>query len=79
MIEIREMLRAWLAGKGQRSVARQAGVDRKTVVRYVNAALEAGLVRDGGEEQLTDELIGQVVAAVRPDAPERSWRWRGNP
>jgi transposase len=67
VIEVREILRAWLAGKGQRSVARQAGVDRKTVVRYVEAAVAAGLARDGGEEQLTDELIGQVVAAVRPD------------
>ena len=69
VIEVREILRAWLLGKGQRSVARQAGVDRKTVVRYVDAALEAGLVRDGGQEQLTDELIGQVVAALRPDRP----------
>jgi len=67
VIEVREVLRAWLAGKGQRSVARQAGVDRKTVVRYVEAAVAAGLARDGGEEQLTDELIGQVIAAVRPD------------
>lgn len=67
VIEVREILRAWLAGKGQRSVASQAGVDRKTVVRYVDAAVAAGLVRDSGEAQLTDELIGQVVAAVRPD------------
>ena len=28
-----------------------------------------GLDRDGGEEQLTDELIGQVVVAVRSDRP----------
>jgi transposase len=69
VIEVREILRAWLAGKGQRSVARQAGVDRKTVVRYVDAAAAVGLARDGGEAQLTDELIGQVVAAVRPDRP----------
>jgi len=68
-IEVREILRAWLAGKGQRSAARQAGVNRKTVVRYVQAAVAVGLARDGGEEQLTDELIGQVVAAVRPDRP----------
>ena len=32
VIEVRGILRAWLAGKGQRSTARQAGVDRKTVV-----------------------------------------------
>jgi transposase len=62
--EIREVLRAWLAGLGLRRVAERAGVDRKTARRYVQAAEEAGLVRDGGEAQLSDELIGQVVQAV---------------
>jgi hypothetical protein len=66
VIEIREVLRAWLAGKGLRKVAGQSGVDRKTARSYVNVALAAGLVRDGGEGQLTDELVGLVVAAVRP-------------
>ena len=33
--EIREVLRAWLAGAGLRRVAEQAGVDRKTARRYV--------------------------------------------
>ena len=35
VIEIREVLRAWLAGKSERAVAAQAGVDRKTSRRYV--------------------------------------------
>jgi len=70
VIEIREVLRAWLAGKGLRKVAGQAGVDRKTARSYVNAAVTAGLDRDGGEEQLTDELVGLVVAAVRPARPQ---------
>ena len=47
-------------------MAAQAGVDRKTSRRYVEAAVAAGLSRGGGEEQLTDELIGQVVSVVRP-------------
>src|SRR3981189_2484578 len=70
VIEIREVLRAWLAGKGLRKVAEQAGVGRKTVRSYVKAGLGAGLVRDCGEGQLTDELVGQVVAAVRPARPQ---------
>jgi hypothetical protein len=69
VIEVREALRAWLAGAGYRRVARQAGMDRKTARRYVNAAVAAGLDRDGGVEQRCDELIGQVVAAVRPERP----------
>jgi transposase len=70
VIEVREALRAWLAGKSERAVARQAGVDRKTGKRYVTAAVAAGLLRDGGEGQLTDELIGQVVSVVRPVRPD---------
>jgi hypothetical protein len=70
VIEVREILRAWMSGLGTRRVAALAGVDRKTVRRYVDAAEAAGVVRDCGVEQLTDELIGQVVAAVRPDRPQ---------
>jgi transposase len=70
VIEVREALRAWLAGKSERAVAAQAGVDRKTSKRYVMAAVAAGLSREGGEEQLTDELIGQVVSVVRPVRPD---------
>jgi transposase len=44
-------------------------VDRKTARRYVEAAQRAGLVRDGGEGRLTDEMVGQVVAAARPVRP----------
>ncbi len=63
--EIREVLRAWLAGAGLRRVAEQAGVDRKTARRYVQAAAEAGLARDGGVAQLSDELVGQVFAVAQ--------------
>ncbi len=64
--EIREVLCCWLAGDGLRTAAERAGVDRKTARRYVEAAEVAGLLRGGGEGQLSDELIGAVVAAVRP-------------
>jgi transposase len=67
--EIREALRAWLDGAGLRKVAERAGVDRKTARRYVEAAVSAGLARDGGRGQLTDELLGQVAGAVRPVRP----------
>ena len=66
VIEVLEVLRCWLSGVGLRTVAERAGVDRKTARRYVEAAQAAGLVRDGGPGQLTDELIGAVVSAVRP-------------
>jgi transposase len=67
--EIREVLRAWLAGAGLRTAAERAGVDRKTARRYVQAAVAAGLARDGGEAQLGDELVGLVAQTVRPARP----------
>ncbi len=47
--EIKEILRLWLRGEGFRSVARLARVDRKTVRRYVAAAVACGLDLAGGE------------------------------
>jgi hypothetical protein len=38
VFEVREVLRLWLGGHGLRRVERLAGVDRKTVRRYVAAA-----------------------------------------
>jgi transposase len=66
VFEVREVLRLWLRGEGIRSTERLVGVDRKTVRRYVAAAVELGLVLDSGEGQLGDEFVGSVVEAVRP-------------
>jgi hypothetical protein len=68
--EIREVLRLWVRGEGLRSIERLAGMDRKTVRRYVSAAVDAGLERDGGEEQLDDVLLASVCERVRPHRPE---------
>jgi transposase len=69
VVEVKEVLRAWLDGAGLRTVAERAGVDRKTARRYVHAAQTAGLERSAGLEAVDDELIGAVVAAVRPERP----------
>ena len=77
VVQIKEALRRWLRGEGERTVARGVGVDRKTARRYIAAAMELGVVRCGGEEQLTEELIGQLVEAVRPHRPDghgATWR-----
>ena len=44
MMEVKEVLRRLAAGQGLRDIARQTGVDRKTVRRYADAA-------KGGEKQ----------------------------
>lgn len=70
VIEVREILRLWLRDEmGQRKIADVVGCDRKTARRYIDAAVDAGLVRDGDEGQLTDGLIATVVTSVRPDRP----------
>ena len=69
VVEVREVLRAWLEGFGLRTVASRAGVDRKTARRYVEAAEAAGLSRDIGPVGVTDDLVGLVVEAVRPARP----------
>ncbi|MDQ6836951.1 MAG: IS21 family transposase [Actinomycetota bacterium] len=68
--EIREVLRLWVRGEGLRSIERLAVVDRKTVRRYVAAAVDAGLDRDGGEGQLNDLLLASVCERVRPHRRE---------
>ena len=69
VVEVREVLRAWLEGAGLRKAAERAGVDRKTARRYVAAAEAEGLTRQAGVEALSDELVGAVVGSVRPARP----------
>ena len=77
VVQIREALRRWLRGQGERTIARGVGVDRKTARRYIAAAIVLGVDRSGGEGQLTDELIGRLVEEVRPhrtDGHGQAWR-----
>lgn len=69
VFEVREVLRLWLRGEGLRSLERLVGLDRKTVRRYVDAAVELGLTRDGGEGRLDDGFLGAVCERVRPARP----------
>jgi len=77
VVQIKEVLRLWLRGVGERRIADGVGIDRKTVRRYVEAARTLGLNRSGAERQITDELIGQLVECVRPHRPDGhgdAWR-----
>ena len=77
VVQIKEVLRRWLRGEGERTIAKGVGVDRKTARRYIAGGIGLGVERSGGEEQLTEELIGQVIEAVRPhrtDGHGAAWR-----
>ena len=76
VVQVKELLRLWLHGDGERPIARGVGVARTTVRNYIAAAVELGVDRHGGEKQLTDELIGQICERVRPHRPDghgESW------
>ena len=68
MIEIREVIRRWQAQQKLREIARETGLDRKTVRRYV-AALEAlGGAQDAPlDDALVHEVGKRVQAREQPD------------
>ncbi len=77
VVQIRELLRRWMAGDGERTAARAAGVARMTARNYIAAAIALGVERTGSESQLTDALVGQICEQVRPkrlDGHGESWR-----
>lgn len=64
MVEIKEVLRQWLAGVGKKRIAARLGLDPKTVRRYARAAEACELTAGAGEAALTDDLFGAVVATL---------------
>jgi transposase len=62
MMEVRDVLRRIAAGQGLRDIARQTGLDRKTVRRYAQAASGLELTN----ETLQDErLVHAIIASVQ--------------
>ncbi len=73
MIDVKEVLRRWSAGQGDRKIGREAGADRKTVARYVAAARRLGLTRG---HEFTDGEVHQVALCVQSrtaTAPSEEW------
>lgn len=76
MIEIKEVIRQWLAGIPKKRIAAQLGLDPKTVRRYIAQAQSCGLELDHGVAALTDARVSEIVAALRTRparAPSDSW------
>lgn len=62
MMEVKEVLRRLAAGQALREIARQTGVDRKTVRRYADAAHGCKLT---AETMHDDALVQAIIAAVQ--------------
>lgn len=73
MEEIREVLRLWLLGRGKKAIARQVGVDPKTVRAWARAAEEGGLVP--GEEAEASALEAVVAALGAGGGRPRGESW----
>lgn len=68
MIEVKEILRLWLAEVPKKRIACMLGVDRKTVQRYTALAEEHGLAAGQGAEALTEEQLAAVLVALKSTA-----------
>jgi hypothetical protein len=65
MIDVKEVLRPWSAGHGDRKIAREAGADRKTIARNTEAAIKLGLAPG---VEITDHVVHEVAASRDEDA-----------
>jgi transposase len=74
MQDVSEVLRRWQAGQSARRIAREMGIDRKTVGRYIEEAKAGGLV---AETAVTEEVARTVGVGVqtRP-LPPPSQQWQ---
>jgi len=65
MTDVKEVLRRWTAGQSVRQMARESGVDRKTVRRYIEAAKSVGLTL---ASPLDDGALEEIVQRVQSRA-----------
>lgn len=78
MLEVKEVLRGWLAGEAKKALARRTGLSRNTVKAYIRAAVKCGLcVGSGpGPAALTDEVLGAVLGLLKaPPAVAHGESW----
>src|SRR5262245_35334163 len=64
VLEVKEVVRRWLAGEAKKAIAQETGLSRNTVRGYIKAALKAGL-RKGAVLTVTDEQIAAVLVELR--------------
>jgi len=74
MLEIKEVLRRKEAGKSARQIAKEMGLDRKTVGKYLEAIEGAG-IGDGTEvDEAVLSSLGQAVQGKPAAPPSQAWK-----
>ena len=74
VLEVKEVIRQWLAGAGKKRIGARLGLDVKTVRRYLSAAAEQGLNRERPPGDL-DAAVAEVVSALQSPGRPRSRGW----
>lgn len=69
MVEVKEVLRQWLAGGTRKRIAARLGLAPKTVRRYLRTAERLGLVQAAGEAALTDEWLATLMSVLTTVPP----------
>ena len=72
-MQLSRIWRSWLPQHSIKSIARESGIDRKTVRRYLAAAEALGIAQDA---VLTDDVVHEVARFVqtRPvPTPSDAW------
>ena len=62
-VDIAEVIRRWQKGNSQRHIASGVGLSRDTVRKYLGAAKEAGISREGPDP--TEEQLSRLAALSR--------------
>lgn len=64
IVDVKEVIRRWQEGQGVRRIKAGTGLSRKTVRRYIEAAVELGVERGGPAP--TEEQLAELVARFQP-------------
>jgi transposase len=72
MNEVREVIRRWQVDQSLRAVARETGLDRKTVRRYIEVLRELGVAPDVAlDDALVHEVSKRILRATQEPSVER--------
>src|SRR5205814_3564913 len=74
MQDVSEVLRRWQAGQSARRIAREMGLDRKTVGRYIEEAKAGGIVAEMAMTEEVARAVGKGVQTRPLPPPSQQWR-----
>jgi hypothetical protein len=74
MQDVSEVLRRWQAGQSARRIARETGLDRKTVGRYLDEAKASGVLIGTAVTEDMARAVGKEVQSRPLPPPSQQWQ-----